>query len=214
MNIQGIGQNFIPYHPPPMTGTHGSSGQPIQSVESVNQSIDSVAGMQEANLDGVSTSDEAAAFADMFSNADTDGDSYLSQEEFEQMLTQFRPQQSSGMRQMESGQGMQGMGPPPPPKDFDQVLDDRDINGDGVISAEESGLTTEMFSTLDADGDGSITSQEHDQFIDDTKGSEQSASVNSTSLSTGIMAYQKISYSSLAQEMSSDGRANLISTMA
>ncbi len=132
-----------------------------------------------------------------------------------QQMMPFQPLQTGDMAQMGPGPGQEsgpgGVGPPPPPVEFDQVLDDRDTNGDGVVSAQESGMSQ--------DGDGQITAQEHGQYIADTIGSQGSFefTFNTTSQSNGIMAYQVMSGSFTADmsgNMGQPGAGNFIRIMA
>lgn len=63
---------------------------------------------------------------------------------------------------MQGMQGMRGM-PPAPPSAEDistKTFDEKDTNEDGVLSAEELGISEEAFSSLDTDDDGAVSQDE------------------------------------------------------
>ncbi len=112
--------------------------------------------------DGVLSSSETKLSTEVFQQLDTDGSGQLTAEELLSGLESSRP------RQM----------PPPPPqgpppgermdssKLASSILSDEDGNGDGVLSADETGLSSTDFNTLDTDGDGKVTSTELQAALD------------------------------------------------
>ncbi|WP_158089590.1 EF-hand domain-containing protein [Magnetofaba australis] len=86
------------------------------------------------------------------------------------MMSMNSTQSGQGMRGPGGGQGPQG-GPPPLPEGIEpgsaeareymsqNLIDEKDVDGDGLISLEESGLDESMFNEIDTDGDG-LHSQE------------------------------------------------------
>lgn len=139
MNIQGIGPSFSAYQSMNMRGSQGANS----SFEP--PSADSIMEKDDANLDGVLTIDETPMSEEMFSDADADSDGQLNTQELEEMLSS---------------------GPPPPPMTgggmggAQSVLDAEDTDEDGSISAEESSLSSEVFSLLDTNEDGVISQDE------------------------------------------------------
>lgn len=160
MNIQGIGSIYTGYQTMQMRGAGGPPGgfNP-PDIEASN-----IMEREDANLDGVITTDESQLSADMFSNADSDEDGQLTTEELEEMLAAKGPPGNS-MQGMEGMPDMGGKGPPPPPPpgsgfDVDRILEQEDQDGDGTISMEESSLSDEEFSVIDENQDGIITIDE------------------------------------------------------
>lgn len=133
-------------------------------------------------------SEDSSKIAERFASMDTNGDGSVTEEEG---LSFFQSQMSSetmgGMLQaQEAGQGQgQPMGPPPSggagggggqqPATFDEL----DTNQDGTVSLDEmlassesdetedtekTARLTELFSKMDADGDGSVTESEKSAF--------------------------------------------------
>jgi len=72
---------------------------------------------------------------------------------------------TSGMQQ---GMRMDGMRPPPPPKDAakaaeevsNKFIDELDTDGDGVLSNEELSLASDEFAEIDTDGDNLVSQEE------------------------------------------------------
>lgn len=135
-----------------------------------------------------SASGDATSASDMFAQLDTDGDGALSESEF-----------AAGRQQPQDMQAMGGMPPPPPPGGMGGASDSAssgsydqlDTNQDGVVSMAErlaggeSTSVTDLFNSIDSDGDGALSSAEVDSFMQQlTEQYSQVASGNYSS-STG-----------------------------
>lgn len=135
-----------------------------------------------------SASGDATSASDMFAQLDTDGDGALSESEF-----------AAGSQQPQDMQAMGGMPPPPPPGGMGGASDSAssgsydqlDTNQDGVVSMAErlaggeSTSVTDLFNSIDSDGDGALSSAEVDSFMQQlTEQYSQVASGNYSS-STG-----------------------------
>lgn len=140
MDIQGIGQSYISgYQSMVNRSTENAS---TSSTVDYSTLVDS----EDANVDGVLSSDETSTSDKMSADTDSDSDGQLSLEEFEEMLSSAPPPP------------MGGMGRRAP--DSAGIIEQEDTDGDGSISAEESALSEDMFSNIDADQDGLITAEE------------------------------------------------------
>lgn len=140
MDIQGIGQSYISGYQS-MVNRSTENGSTSSTVD-YSTLVDS----EDANVDGVLSSDETSTSDKMSADTDSDSDGQLSLEEFEEMLSSAPPPP------------MGGMGRRAP--DSAGIIEQEDTDGDGSISAEESALSEDMFSNIDADQDGLITAEE------------------------------------------------------
>ncbi|MFH2058918.1 MAG: hypothetical protein ABIJ59_08450 [Pseudomonadota bacterium] len=161
MNINGIGgAGFSPYQAQAMQG----SGRGRPGGRPSDMDVSEMIKTNDTNADGVLAADETGMPDKIFAKADADSDGLLTQQELEDMLAKGtgRP---GGMGRPEgiSGRpgGMGGMGE----IDAQALLDDKDSDEDGTISAEESGLTEELFSNLDTNQDGRISTDEIEQGL-------------------------------------------------
>lgn len=150
--------------------------------------------MDKMASDGKSTtSGEAPSASDMIAKLDTDGDGALSESEFAAGKPQGGPP-GGGM-----GEGMRAMGgmPPPPPGGMGGASDSAsssgsydplDTNQDGVVSMAErlaggdATSVTDLFKSIDSDGDGTLSSTEVDSFMQQL--TEQYSQVASGNFST------------------------------
>jgi len=106
--------------------------------------------------DGLISSAESRLQSSQFQEADSDSNGTLTAEELASHLQTRKPPQG----------GPQGPPPGPPPGGMDTssmvsgILEREDTNKDGVLSADESRASSEIFSAIDTDEDGSLTVEE------------------------------------------------------
>ena len=114
---------------------------------------------EDKNGDGKISASESAVDSTRFNELDTNEDGLVTSDELQSSVQQ-NEKLGKGMTGV---QGMQGP-PPPPPPDSSQMVSDimenTDTDGDGVLSVSETGLSSEEFSILDTDSDGSVTTDE------------------------------------------------------
>ncbi len=133
--------------------------------------------MGDLDQDGTTTLslEESGLSESVFSAADADGDGQISATELADALKQERAQMMAGSTTQgasllgtllsQAGVSMPQMGghmPPPPDegKMADDLISKLDKDGDSGLSLTESGLSEKVFNTVDADGDGVISSDE------------------------------------------------------
>ena len=125
-----------------------------------------------------SLSGESSSVIDNFvSKVDASDDQAITQQEFASALAKlFQEMQSNSADNMSAG----GPPPPPPPKDSGQMFTSLDSNGDGSLTVDE--LTAggvpdadKLFSEIDTDSDGKITETESDAFDQKMKANESQA---------------------------------------
>lgn len=126
--------------------------------------------------------DSAQRMEALFAQIDSDSDGSISQSEFEAFKppeapsspSEFNVQRSTSEFAQQGGmQGPHGAGGPPPGPP--PSLSEKDSDDDGSISAEEFGISsdstatqdaqaTELFSTIDSDGSGELSTEEVEAF--------------------------------------------------
>jgi len=111
---------------------------------------------EDADSDGVISAMESRLDAKRFGEIDADGDGVLTSEELQ---SNFEKRQAD-MGAMPRMAGMPG-GPPPDPAEMAaRIIGDEDTDGDGMISASESRLDSDLFGKIDTDGNGLLTAEE------------------------------------------------------
>lgn len=164
LEVQEKGQRPPLGPPPPMGGVDWSMAE-SPSVEDMAAEV--MAGL-DADGDALLTLEESGLSEEVWSALDTDGDGQVSAEEvaggLEETLASSAmepppPPPSEGSR--EGGGPPGGMGPPPSSGDMAaSLIDERDADGDGQLSLEESGFDEELWTSMDEDGDGYASSAE------------------------------------------------------
>lgn len=141
----------------------------LSSSKSATQSASSSLTASSTSSTGSSeaTEDTSTDFASSIISAlDTDGDGVISSSELEAALQSSQDilsslnDSSAQSRAFEAGQQQPPSPPPSSEETASSIVSDLDADGDGVVSAKESGLSESQFSSLDSDGDGSLTTDE------------------------------------------------------
>lgn len=113
--------------------------------------------------------DEMRCSQEMFDRFDTNKDGVVSPAEFQEGLKKQRKEaagqaaesevnRNAFLGRVQSGMGQNGDGPEA--RMASDMLDQYDTDGDGSLSAEETGLSAEELAAYDADGDGLLSSNE------------------------------------------------------
>ncbi len=114
-------------------------------------SVDQIFAKDDTDGDNLISRDEFGGPAEHFSHFDTDDDGYLSREEVTASLK--HPPRNGG-------QGRNPGSPPPPVESFEEYFARSDIDGDGVLNAEEFTGPPDHFALIDTDQDGVLTEEE------------------------------------------------------
>jgi Ca2+-binding EF-hand superfamily protein len=176
-----------------ISGNSFSSASLIQMRQEMFNMIDqnSDGALDKSELQGLSgkSSSEIDSF---ISKLDTDGNSAISQQEFEAGLSKLFQEMKS-----QSGDGASAAPPPPPPPPSSEdssdsssgIFDSLDTNKDGYVSLDELKAgnvpdAEKIFSEIDTDGDNKISQSESDAFEQKMKengpnGNSQTAGVDS-----------------------------------
>jgi len=197
MNIQGIGQQFTAYS---SMGTQSTKGSFDPSSIDASQIIE----QEDSNQDGVLSIDETSLTEEMFSDADTDSDGQVSKNELEQMLANGPPPPPMG------GMGSGGM-------DIESLFEEEDEDEDGMISVEESNVSSEIFSSIDTNQDGQISVEEMEQsrtqMGNEANNVQDSASSQSLAQTIAISAYQD-AFEGSTGEYGDAGMGEFLATIA
>ncbi|MCM0754013.1 EF-hand domain-containing protein [Desulfovibrio aminophilus] len=124
---------------------------------------------KDTNGSGGLSIDEMRCSQEMFDRFDTNKDGVVSPAEFQEGLKQQRKEaagqaaegemsRNAFLGRIQSGMGQDGEGPEA--QMAADILGKYDTDGDGLLSAEESGLDAEKLASYDTDGDGLLSSSE------------------------------------------------------
>ena len=149
MSVDAIGYGAI-------SGYAGAYAQ--RSATDISELVAAHIAEQDADGDGQLSVEESEVSSELFNQADSDGDGFVTEAELLAMMQKVRPE--APPPQSEKGE----MGEPPEmmsPEDMvASIFEEQDADGDGALSLEESGVDESMFSEADADGDGLVTEEE------------------------------------------------------
>lgn len=154
MNVSSITQSIL-YSTTSASGRLQTTSSASSSYEEL-QSAEELIAQDDTDADGQLAIDETPLTEDMFSTADEDSDGYLTQEELEMYL--------------ELGAGASGASQALSEIDAASILESEDADESGTLTFEETTLTEEMFATADSDDDGSISSEELEDYLASTPG--------------------------------------------
>ena len=168
MSIGGVGSGgsayMRPFQPPSFSSIDSNSSGDITLDE-----------LKAGAPGGASDTKSAERAEKLFSAMDADGSGSVTSEEKDVFDAKLQEQLQS-MQFMAQQMG----GAPPPPLSNEDIFAATDADSSGGISLEEfsssdaaEGVSTdelaELYSTIDADGDGSITETESSDFLDSLK---------------------------------------------
>jgi len=133
-----------------------SSGQ----INNIGQELFSqISRKEDTDKSGSISKNESKLSEDIFSKIDTDSDGSITQEEFiagfqnaQKALGSLNDQSSQMMAFQMQNNDYSGMA--------SAVISDKDTDGDGVLSMDETGMDENRFSIADTDGDGSLSQSE------------------------------------------------------
>ena len=212
-----------------------SQGMPDDMAEKLSSSMISE---NDSDKSGGLSVKESKLSDDDFTKLDSDGDGSLTQSELKTGLSSNNKSLSALMPPPPSGVGGgkmgQGMSDEIASKIADSMVSTYDSDKSGGVSAKESGLSSDDFTSLDADGDGSLTTSELKSgltsrnkalkgLMPEPPSGSQSSSTSSTSSSTsdsstslssylttqGLDAYRNSMTSDLLDSLSSSSSSSL-----
>lgn len=147
--------------------------------------------MEASDIDGDSllSIDETGLSEEDFNSYDTDGDGSLSSSELEETISA----RLDAMKNQElTPEGFAsflsdlGVEVPPPPshhgapdasKIASDIFEQSDVDGDGLMTIDELGISEDLFSSLDADEDGNITQDELEEGLNNLFSSVDSGEI-------------------------------------
>jgi len=110
---------------------------------------------EDTDGDGVISAEESRLSTKRFGEIDTDSSGTLTTEE---IVAGIESRQS---QMMEGVMSMPRMFQPPSASEMaSKLIEEEDTDGDGMISADESRVDSDIFSGIDTDGDGVLTAEE------------------------------------------------------
>lgn len=128
---------------------------------------------KDADSSGSLSASELGVSSTQLAEFDTDGDGEVSSAELAAGLKAQRKKMQAQMQTQMQQSGQMGMlqasmGAGQAPPDMEQkdsemaqgILEEKDTDGDGVLSAEELGVSAENLSAVDTDGDGVVSESE------------------------------------------------------
>lgn len=139
----------------------GSSSWDIYSsmksqTDNKAKSVDEIFSQDDQDGDGLLSVEETPMDEASFTEADADGDGYLSEEELQESIdarmTQLMNQLNSGSFSADIQSQIEEM--------VSNFVSDKDTDGDGSLTQDESGMDDEMFASIDTDGDGVLSLEE------------------------------------------------------
>lgn len=148
---------------------------------SASDLVSKVMEKNDVNGDGILTADELSGMSsENFSAMDANGDGSLSSDELTTSFSSLmESMKNKEMSPEEFGSFLSSMGlevPPPPHQGggkggpdvgamATKIFDAKDTNQDGYLSADELELDSELFSSLDSDGNGNISKSEMEKGL-------------------------------------------------
>ena len=153
------GPEGAPAHDGPPSGDHGPAGRHHRPPSPLVAALD-------ANHDGVIDASELAAAAAVLKKLDINGDGKLTHDEIAPRPPKHDGQAPDGQNPPPPHDGADKGGPGGPGKGpaghrpADPVMKALDVNGDGVIDADEIANATKALLTLDKNSDGKLTPDE------------------------------------------------------
>lgn len=188
MSISGIGSSILSSLSPEILAQMRGAPKGENSEEFASSFVNE----KDGDGNGTLSLTETGFDEKRFTGIDSDGDGQLSEEEVAADVE--KRWQENGQMMGGLGMLMQGM-PGKDGKDFASALiSESDADGDGSLNSEESGLSSELFSALDTDGDGQITTEEINAAMQPLEGmgtpggQEQAAAVADSSTASATAA--------------------------
>ncbi|SME97118.1 hypothetical protein [Desulfovibrio gilichinskyi] len=174
MSISGVDSSMI-------SGANSDIIAQMREARKGSSAEDFVSSMvadNDGDGDGLLSLKESGMSSDLFNTIDADSDGQASQEE---LLADLENQGMMGeLSVFMQGGANSGMSL------TETLMNNMDIDGDSLLSQEETGLNDELFSVLDADSDGSISGEELDAAMTPPDATEQaSVATAASSASSG-----------------------------
>lgn len=114
---------------------------------------------KDADGDGSLSIEEFGTSDKIFSEIDTDGDSLLTNDELQKHFDSKKAEMETLLSSRSALNALSNQSALQLP-DVNEMISNRDEDGDGALSTEEFGAPEEIFSEIDTDGDGVINAEE------------------------------------------------------